>query len=229
MEQMLQAALKGVEFWMGHGYSMEDAFDHVHGGNFGSPREIAGSKPLASFDWDDMRRMEKAETGSSEKIRELLLRQARAEIKDGRRGARAVAYGTLTPLDEARYLALVEELSEGWNPRNGIERTLIEQMAQAHIQYLHWQHRLNKISSGMAWEEPKRPSASGKEPWLARVTQSEAANQAANMADRSQRMFLRTQRALRDLRRHSVTIERVDQLNMGEQQVNINAGKRESD
>ena len=99
-------------------------------------------------------------------------------------------------------------------------------MAQAHLQYLHWQMRFNTLTKDMPCETPKR--AWSKEPWLARLTQAEATNQAANMADRYQRTFLRTQRALRDLRRHSVTIGRVDQLNMGEQQVNIKEGKYEA-
>ena len=79
----------------------------------------------------------------------------------------------------------------------------------------------------MDWQEPRRASAPRKEPWLARVTQTEAANHDVNLTDRSQRMFLRTQRALRDLHRHSITVERVDQLNMGEQQVNISETNRD--
>lgn len=228
MERMVEELKGALEFWTENGLSIQEAFDRVHEGNYGSARDIAERQTISSVGWTEMRLMEKAEPGSSEKMREVLLRCARADIKDGRLGARAVAHGRLTPMDEARYLAMVEEMSEGWEPRNGIERTLIEQMTQAHMQYMTWQERLNKISSGMEWEESKRPSATNKEPWLARVTQTEAVNQAVMMVDRFQRMFLRTQRALRDLRRHSITIDRVDQLNVGDQQVNIKEAGRQN-
>ena len=43
------------------------------------------------------------------------------------------------------------------------------------------------------------------------------------MGDRFNRLFLRTLRALRDLRRYapSVTVQNVGQVNIGQQQVNV--------
>ena len=35
------------------------------------------------------------------------------------------------PFELARFLAIRVELTEGWQPRNGVERQLIDQMAQA--------------------------------------------------------------------------------------------------
>lgn len=221
MEQLADNLRHDIEFCMAEGCTVEQAFRRVQQGNVGSALDIATSRPLESLGWKEMRQLENVQPGNEEKLRKVLLDRARAEIKDGRRGARAIADGALTPMQEARYLALVEELSEEWEPRNGIERTLIQQMTQSHMQYLTWLDRLNKVSDSMNWQEAKRPSISKREPWLARITQAEAATQAAVMVERFQKIFLRTQRALRDLRRHAITIERVDQLNVGDKQVNI--------
>jgi hypothetical protein len=58
------------------------------------------------------------------------------------------------------------------------------------------------------------------------VTASQAVEQTAGMADRFNRMFLRTLRALRDLRRYSPTVivQNAGQVNVGEQQVNVSGG-----
>ena len=62
------------------------------------------------------------------------------------------------------------------------------------------------------------------EKWLPpRVTEAEAIEQAMGMAERWNRMFLRTLRALRDLRRYAATvmIQNAGQVNIGGQQVNV--------
>ena len=56
-----------------------------------------------------------------------------------------------------------------------------------------------------------------------RVSDSDAINQAAAMADRFNRIFLRSIRALRDLRRYSATVivQNAGNVNVAEQQVNV--------
>jgi hypothetical protein len=58
---------------------------------------------------------------------------------------------------------------------------------------------------------------------LPRITASEALERSANMLDRFNRMFLRTLRALRDLRRYNapVIVQNAAQVNVGAQQVNV--------
>ena len=58
---------------------------------------------------------------------------------------------------------------------------------------------------------------------LPRVMDVDAQNQAVAMADRFNRLFMRTLRGLRDLRRYapSVMIQSAAQVNIGKQQVNI--------
>jgi hypothetical protein len=51
------------------------------------------------------------------------------------------------------------------------------------------------------------------------------------MVDRFNRLFMRTLRGLRDLRRYAikVTIQRAQQVNIGEQQVNVAGDVKESE
>jgi hypothetical protein len=62
-----------------------------------------------------------------------------------------------------------------------------------------------------------------------RVSEAEAIDQAAAMMDRFNRIFLRTLRALRDLRRYSpatVVVQNAGQVNVGSQQLNMAAAKQ---
>ena len=58
---------------------------------------------------------------------------------------------------------------------------------------------------------------------MPRVTDSQAIDQAASLADRYHRMFVRSLRALRDLRRYNPTIvfQNTGQVNVGQEQVNV--------
>jgi hypothetical protein len=58
------------------------------------------------------------------------------------------------------------------------------------------------------------------------VTGAQAIEQAGAMVDRFNRIFLRTLRALRDLRRgpQPVLVQNAQQVNVGQQQVNVAAG-----
>jgi hypothetical protein len=57
------------------------------------------------------------------------------------------------------------------------------------------------------------------------VTDYQATEQAARMVERFHRLFLRTVRALQDLRRQAppVVVRRAAQVNIGQQQVNMAA------
>jgi hypothetical protein len=125
----------------------------------------------------------------------------------------------------ATFLALRTELMGEWRPRNGIERQLIDTMAQAQTMYFIWLEvlRCRAVLDSLTQRKLKEEGS-----WCApRVTDSEAMEQAATMADRFNRMFLRTLRALRDLRRYSsqVVVQNAEQVNIGQQQVNVNGSR----
>ena len=108
-----------------------------------------------------------------------------------------------------------------------MELSLIDQIAQAYSGWLRWLHHFEELSVADVVHREKRIDDGGryKEPKPYKHTMEE---RALHTADRFQRMFLRSLRALRDLRRYSpqVTIDnRGGQVNIGEQQVNVREGR----
>ncbi len=139
----------------------------------------------------------------------------------------------------ARYIGVRESFIDDWNPKGGIEVGLIDMLAQCYFQwqfwleqtvkrsqtrereehpnYTEWKQRTEELNKSMGW-------ASGY--WLRPyVTEQQAVEHAVQMADRFNRIFMRTLRHLRDLRRYSpLTINNPNQVNIaadGGQQVNV--------
>ena len=113
-----------------------------------------------------------------------------------------------------------DELAQQWQPCNGVERILIDTLAQTYTAYLDWMQRL-ALYSGLEPENDK-DSIRERGGWTRpRVTDFEAIEQAAAMADRFNRLFLRTLRALTDLHGSQPVLIRAGQVNVGGQHVNL--------
>lgn len=140
----------------------------------------------------------------------------------------------------ASYLGIRMSLKREWQPRGGIELSLIDMMAQAFLQYQHWIEESVKRSQTrerevhpdyeqwQSWKKPKEKVEGFLDGYWYRpfVSEQSAIEHAAQMADRWNRIYMRTLRNLRDLRRYSVpvTINNPQQVNIatdGGQQVNV--------
>lgn len=145
-----------------------------------------------------------------------------------------------TAWNAASYLGLRASLIDEWQPRGGIERSLIDMMAQAFLQYQHWikesvlrsETRERDVHPDYEqWQRMKKPKEKAfgflDGYWYRPFVSEQAAiEHAAQMADRWNRIYMRTLRNLRDLRRYSmpVTINNPQQVNIaadGGQQVNV--------
>ena len=149
---------------------------------------------------------------------ERIQAEARAELASGHRAAMAFQWDD-SPWERARFLAIRQAFIEEWQPRGGIESTLIDQMAQAHTAYLFWMTRAHVLTVTEGKQEDDKLKRDGY--WQPpRVDTAAALDQAAAMADRFHRLFLRT---LRALRRYTppLVVQNVEQLNVGGQQVNV--------
>jgi hypothetical protein len=135
--------------------------------------------------WEDVRQLV-GETGTrAADCWQEIVQAAREELGSGHRAGGALMDRYAVPYQLARFLAIREELTEGWQPRNGVERQLIDQMAQAQSAAYFWLERLtNHPGLGGPFE------------------------QLGAMVDRFNRVFLRLLRALQDLRRRSSAHER---------------------
>jgi hypothetical protein len=157
---------------------------------------------------------------------------AREELQTGHRASGPVEVYGSTPWDRARFLALRQELADGWQPRNGVERQLVDAMAQAQAAVEYWLDRLMSKAAREARLEQATLREKGTSE-LSRATGFQAVEQAGAMVDRFNRIFLRTLRALRDLRRgpQPVFVQNAGQVNVARQQVNVaqEAGGRNGD
>ena len=122
----------------------------------------------------------------------------------------------------AQYLGIRASSIEEWQPRRGIENGLNDKMEEAYVSYLIRMQQLQLTASTEArrnnhqlkmnreWEPPRVEAAA----WI---------EQAAAMADRFNRLFLRTLRQLRYLRRYApaVIVQNAGQVNVGTQQMNV--------
>src|SRR5262249_10015072 len=130
--------------------------------------------------WADLQELVGQTGWQAADLWEYLKRDACAAFRDGHWAAATLEGSDSRPWQRALFLAMWEELTEGWQPRNGVERQLIDLMAQAQMAQYIWQQRLSS--------------------WAA-MNAEDAAEQAGAMVERYHRMFLRTLRALCGLRK----------------------------
>ena len=124
--------------------------------------------------------------------------------------AEALSYET--PWQRAQFYCIREALYNEWQP-SAVERLLLDQIAHAHLAYLYWAGKVQEYGAA-------RPSKSSTPSYQ---STADALDQAMQMADRYNRLAVRTLRALRDLRRSGVVVvaHPGSQVNIGQQQVNV--------
>jgi len=178
-----------------------------------------------SVQWHDLSYAEQNEPGSALEVYRYIQDVARDHLENGDRAAEVVAGELMRPWIRASYLALRDSFIADWKPTGSIELRLIEMMAQLYTAYEHWMSLSVQRVSFDHEQEQYRIKQNGK--WrVMQVEPNTDVTQAAEMADRYNRLFLRTLRQLRDLRRYNlpVMINNPQQVNIaaeGGQQVNV--------
>jgi hypothetical protein len=144
------------------------------------------------------------------------------ELESGKRGA-TVAGENSEPYALARYLAIRDSFADQWQPQGGIESAMVEMLAVSYSLQMYWSgiahDRALRVHDEQR-EALKRYETGGwKSPYQ---SEADAVDQAHRLADGYNRQFLRVLRQLRDLRRYSpVVIQNAQQVNVGNQQVNV--------
>ncbi len=199
------------------------------------------SLPVESLNFVDLMQLQSFAPRAAEKFWEKAKSEGRKEFESGH-----LAANINFPVDYmkglwnvARYLGVRESFIDDWNPNGGIEIALIDMMAQSWFQWQYWLEQTVKRSKTRPreehhayqewkrWNERTKNSKSWQDGyWFPPyVSEQQAIEHAVQMADRFNRIFMRTLRHLRDLRRYSpVTINNPNQVNIatdGGQQVNV--------
>ncbi len=185
----------------------------------------AVTEPPDQVSWRRLSRLIERDPESGYRLWQRIKDEAQKELASGHRAARAIEHDS-RPWERAQFLALRAAFREEWQPRGGVEAALIDAMAQAYTSYLTWLERLDVQATSEGSVEDHQLKERGY--YLTpRVTTAQAIEQSAAMVDRFHRMFVRSLRALRDLRRYTsnVIVQQAGQVNVGSQQVNVAQGK----
>ena len=183
---------------------------------------IRGATP-DQLSWFDLRALTDEDPERGHAVWEWLKSEAVGELESGHRAATAVDSWPSRPWEPAHFLAIRDTFREEWRPRGGIESALLDTLALAFTAQLHWMSRHFTQVGIESMDEEAGHSSSNRRWRRPRLTDAEATDQSAAMADRFDRLVLRTLRGLRDLRRYSpqVVVQQAGQVNVAEQQVNI--------
>ena len=222
--ELVRAYGEQVDFLRQHmRMTTEEALEWI--GNPRDPdtqRERLMKAPPERVFWLELAQLLERDPEGAQAAWERLKAEARAELDGGHRAAKALEHNG-RPWERARFLALRQSFRDEWQPRGGIEDALIDTLALAHSSCLFWLARLHVQSTMEATMDAAELRQTGH--WRGpRVKDAEAIEQSAAMAERFNRLFVRTLRTLRDLRRYApaIHIEHAGQVNLAQgPQVNV--------
>jgi hypothetical protein len=181
--------------------------------------------------WSDLQAAMEQDADVAALIWRTLKQMARESLACGEYAGLAVM-ANQTPYKRAQFSVMLDAFIKAWQPRNVIERSLVETLVQAHVAYNSWLGAAVAATehSGYA-AEAIESKARQHENWNPpRLTSGESIESALMMADRFNRLLLRTLRQMRDLRRYTMplTINNPAQVNINEGGHQINAVDVES-
>jgi hypothetical protein len=205
------------------GLSAEQAVAKAEGPWPDGQEEAVLRGPPEQVHWFHLEALARTGPERAVELWQALEREALDELRSGHRAAKAAEGYGAEAWQRAQFLALRRDLAEAFSPRDGVERQLIDVMAQAQSWVQFWQLRLAFRASVEAMREEREADGGWTTP---RVSEHQAIEQAAAMVERFHRMYLRTLKALREQRRGapSVLVQSAGQVNVGGQQVNVNGG-----
>jgi len=170
---------------------------------FESRSEALSAAP-EDLSWSIMGELEDSEPGSFAILWERMKEVARDELESGQRAA-AVACGQDSPLNRARFLVLREKYIDEWQPRNVLESQLIDAICQAQTIREYWMKLATERVATECMVERFTIELHGKRREHI-IDGTESAREAREEAERWDRVFLRSIRALRDLRRYAAAV-----------------------
>jgi hypothetical protein len=176
-------------------------------------------------DWYDLERLADRDPDLVVQKWEGIKQAAREELKSGLRAAEALGG---KPWERAQFVAIRQALVSQWQPRGGLEWQLIDTLALAQSSWMYWLNAMTMYAGLDGLMDTGRDTKGLSGPAaLPRVSAAQAIELAAGLADRFDKIALRTLRALCGLRRCSPTVfvQTAGQVNIARRQVNV-AGPR---
>jgi hypothetical protein len=186
--------------------------------------------PADQVSWVDLQYLTEKDPDLAAQAWENIKQAALDELRSGHRAGHAIEGSYTTPWSRARFQAIRTDLAAEWQPRSGIERQLIDTMAQAQTLALCWMETFTTWTTIAAERQQRKVDQDGS--WQPpRISEDEAIERAFVMFERFNRVFLRTLHALQDLRRNTPTVlvQNAGQVNVGGQQLTLVKSPADSD
>jgi len=216
MEEAIGKATEVME-----GPEAEDYYKHI------------ASMSVRSISWLNIDSIFRYNPEAAQALWEDLKEQAEKDFKSGHFAAQIFESGELQrePWKRAQFIAVRDSFIEQFKPQGGIDYSMIDLLAVSFTLWMHW----TQVHNERATTDPtkllsdiERLYVDKREGnWIPpRISEQEAIDQAAQMADRWRRAYQATVRQMRDWRRYNVpvTINNPQQVNIaadGGQQVNV--------
>ena len=182
--------------------------------------EQAREKPPRELQWSHLTALAETDIDQALELWGRISDAAYNDIISGFSGADVT--GEASPFQRAQFLALREHFTEGWNPQNGIEYTLIDMLAQTYTLYLYWTKIAHERSTRIVENQSNWRREALEVGWLPPSQEvADAIDDAYRLADGYHRQFMRTLRQLRDMRRYKLIIQNPGQVNIANQQLNV--------
>ena len=206
----------------GVGHEEADAKARGHGE---SSVEAARRDPPDEVRWWTLAAAMERDPAAATAAWERVKAEARAELATGHRTARALEWRG-TPWERARFLALREAFAADWRPRGGVEAAPVDALAEAFTAFLTWSERAT-TQAETEWhlEDHKLRKDGYAQP--PRLATGAYMDWTVAQAERAHTRFLRTLKAMQELRRlPGVSIASATQVNIGQQQAIVAAPSR---
>lgn len=222
---MAEASARMAKFYQTNlGKSAVETREGIWGLADESRIERLTAAPPDQVDWWAMNQVAELDPASFYEVWDSLKREARDELDSGHRAAMAVD-PLASPWERAQFLAIRQSFRDEWQPRGGIEAALLDSAALAFSKYLEWVTTFD-VRVRLRQERVEDHHGDTRKP--VRLTDAAARAEAAEMADRFNRILLRTLRALQELRRRpAVVVQNAGQVNVAEQQINVSQRRTE--
>ncbi len=224
----------------GYGLTLEEAIKKAESfmehANAGEMFDELKHRNVESLSWFDLERLFRLEPAAAEALWNWLKTEARADFESGSLAAKIfeTAEWRHDPWRRAQYVGIRDAFVDDYKPRGAIELSMIEMAVTAYFLYYYWTEELMRRSDTKALpelfsreERQRMDSHKGYYEWVPlRVSEQDAIEHAAQMADRFRRQYLSVLRSLRDYRRWGapVIINNEGQVNIAEgwaQQLNL--------
>ena len=178
-------------------------------------KDILLNSPPEDFTFVDFERLSRIDPNLATTKWEEVKAAARRDIECGWMAGRALESFGGSAWDRATFIAIRDRFRRAWSPRNEVEATLLDEMAQYEMLRLGWLRLLSEMARG---PETLRaflkinPSREVPRPFDA----ADAAKTAMQMVERLQRLFQKAFQSLVSLRRGKTTFiaQRSGQINV---------------